>query len=699
MPPSESSQSTVAGNTRSKNPLAAGTLPATWTIYKFADAKSAYTTRRPPFVQQKGELNIENARRIAALADKQGLLPSNIRIAEFRAHEWDKSDFFWTFDLEGTRWIVKAYGGGPQGGVTYRKWLGVEEGFSIKPVAFSMKQAESERKTLPPRGIVPEPHKEAVFDKIRVATSTDTPSEDYNDLNVDEVMTAILSDEPGEIGSAGKNVTEDAMPVQEIIDLTVKPTSIPKRQLGFSKKSGSECRFELQRSKKGKKRQADGSECNNISAENSGNGSKRLRVSEKHKILEQAQGTDDDTDILCLDLSQPRLNSKTTQDVVESMERVSLGPEVLYGDTAGEDHDILVKMPVNNCVQHTNAAPIPVTWWNYSPLKKERDASHLYSATPPPQHPANMGATVAPVSPRPKWLSGRPMGRCRMVAERILADRHRIVRAVGSGCRQCTKNSYECITAPGRKHCAFCTSRGSARNYFCCLATNRPKTSAALDGVEVSIVEDEGSPSSFVDNQYYGSRHFAPPATENENSYHTSYQSVDSAALRSSISQVANVAASVERGLNNIGDNAGRQKAESSGQPQQDLNTPQPAASHQDESPNPVTEHTLSAYKQANTTLQVSLGTDSPFVPIRFRFCMTISSFFDMVLAACDLEDQEHTMTGVEVQYEWLPNMRMMIKQKIPDSFAEMLEIVDHAPCWKQAGGGRCWVEMRVVLR
>ncbi|MCJ1382438.1 hypothetical protein MMC17_005551 [Xylographa soralifera] len=228
----------------------------------------------------------------------------------------------------------------------------------------------------------------------------------------------------------------------------------------------------------------------------------------------------------------------------------------------------------------------------------------------------------------------------------------------------------------------------------------------SFDNIEASIVQDEDLPSIVVDNQSYGSRYFVPEITENEKVYRTSRRIADAATSRPAVPQAANMAASVERGTTITGSNLRRQSAGIFSGQQQEINASHRASSHQDEPPTSVSgpptsppEHTLTTHKQANTTLQVSLATDTSFVPIKLRSCTTISTFFDMVLAACDLEDQEHTIMGAEVRYAWIPNMRMMIKRKIPDSFAEMLEIVDEAPCWKEEGGGRCWVEIRVVLR
>ncbi|MCJ1435740.1 hypothetical protein MMC27_005115 [Xylographa pallens] len=704
MLPTEVIESSVAGNTRSKNPLAAGSLPATWTIYKLSDARTAYTTRRPPFVQGKGQLNIDKARRRVALADRQGRLLENPRTAEFLAHSWDKNDFFWTLDLEGTRWIVKAYGGGPQGGVTYRKWLGVRDGFSEKPVAFSIKQLENRQE------ILPSPVKSSFksfgeeTETIRVMSCVDTTSEGYNDIDVDEFIDAIWSNEADRIEPAADAVSQEARSVMENIDLAQAPRSMPKTQLGFWEISGGETRFELNRSKKAKKRASDClNEDNSMPECLSEQAAKRLCAIHRvngNRTLQQDQEEARPTAFSSLDPSRQDLDITDTHEMVRSMQRASLDPVTSPEDTAIETHQCPIEATEAYDAQGSERTLPPATATSDWEYKQEREVSHLYSVTPPPApFLANASAPIVPPSPRPRWLSGRPMGRCRMVAERILADRNRVVRAAGSGCRQCVDNTYECITAPGRKHCAFCTSRGSARNYFCSLATSGPQAIQPVDRAVAPAVQDDISPPTVLGDRYFGSRHFVPAKARSKNSYPIGSSIVDAAIPRPAIPQAANVAAFVEREWISIGDHAREQRAESSSRQHTELNASQPVISQQNEVPTSMPERALAAHRQANTTLQVSLGTDTSFVPIKLRSCMTISSFFDMVLAACDLEDQEHTVVGVEVQYQWIPNMRMMIKRKIPDSFAEMLEIVDEAPCWKEEGVGRCRVELRVVLR
>ena len=48
----------------------------------------------------------------------------------------------------------------------------------------------------------------------------------------------------------------------------------------------------------------------------------------------------------------------------------------------------------------------------------------------------------------------------------------------------------------------------------------------------------------------------------------------------------------------------------------------------------------------------------------------------------CDLEDQKERIDNVAARFSWLPGEdAMAIKEKIPDIFAEFLEVIDGAPC------------------
>ncbi len=52
------------------------------------------------------------------------------------AREWNELFCFWTLDLGGQRMILKSVGDPSMGGSAYRRWLGVEEKFGKKYIAF-----------------------------------------------------------------------------------------------------------------------------------------------------------------------------------------------------------------------------------------------------------------------------------------------------------------------------------------------------------------------------------------------------------------------------------------------------------------------------------------------------------------------------------------------------------------------------------
>ena len=81
-----------------------------------------------------------------------------------------------------------------------------------------------------------------------------------------------------------------------------------------------------------------------------------------------------------------------------------------------------------------------------------------------------------------------------------------------------------------------------------------------------------------------------------------------------------------------------------------------------------------------------------------------MSTFVTNVLLACDLESQEEDVAGFEIRFDWLHRGEqvLIVKRKVEDSFAELLEVVDEAPCWGDQDGeetGKCMVWVKVVLR
>lgn len=115
----------------------------------------------------------------------------------------------------------------------------------------------------------------------------------------------------------------------------------------------------------------------------------------------------------------------------------------------------------------------------------------------------------------------------------------------------------------------------------------------------------------------------------------------------------------------------------------------------------PLANSTISMYKQTHTTLRVTLRPDTGFVPVKLRSCVTMSTLFATLVAACDLEGQEESVAGVAVRFDWLLDQSaMVIKKKLPDSFVEFLETIDQAPCWPLGvDGGKCCVAVEVFLK
>ncbi|KAL8923473.1 MAG: hypothetical protein Q9208_004601 [Pyrenodesmia sp. 3 TL-2023] len=62
--------------------------------------------------------------------------PDSSSVFYLKAREWDERFFFWTLDLGDQRVIVKSIGAPSLGGAIYRRWLGVDQKFEKKAIAF-----------------------------------------------------------------------------------------------------------------------------------------------------------------------------------------------------------------------------------------------------------------------------------------------------------------------------------------------------------------------------------------------------------------------------------------------------------------------------------------------------------------------------------------------------------------------------------
>lgn len=118
----------------------------------------------------------------------------------------------------------------------------------------------------------------------------------------------------------------------------------------------------------------------------------------------------------------------------------------------------------------------------------------------------------------------------------------------------------------------------------------------------------------------------------------------------------------------------------------------------------------MSAKKQNNTTLWISIPSSTDAVPMKLRSCMTTSSLFHSVFKICGLAEGEHQqqrqqqekVSGLRTTLEWTQSVGgvkkyLMLKRDFEDSFDVFLRIIDALPCWEQEGGC-CSVAIEVVM-
>lgn len=113
-------------------------------VYMLAEARDVYDEERPPFVVcVSRKANRLGARKVVVLANDDGSRPDagEGEKAEIVRRAYEVTTAFWTLDLDGARFIVRAKGAGlspkVKGGAAYRIWLGPVAGFGERAVAFS----------------------------------------------------------------------------------------------------------------------------------------------------------------------------------------------------------------------------------------------------------------------------------------------------------------------------------------------------------------------------------------------------------------------------------------------------------------------------------------------------------------------------------------------------------------------------------
>lgn len=115
----------------------------------------------------------------------------------------------------------------------------------------------------------------------------------------------------------------------------------------------------------------------------------------------------------------------------------------------------------------------------------------------------------------------------------------------------------------------------------------------------------------------------------------------------------------------------------------------------------PAEPFALASHKLARTTLRIADPTSNTYTPLKLRSCATMSALFDKVLDICGLTTQKEGVEALKLTFEWLDEAdeerNMLLKDRYEDSFEFMLEMVDEAPCWGEAG--KCTVGVEVVMK
>ncbi|MCJ1358240.1 MAG: hypothetical protein MMC33_008239 [Icmadophila ericetorum] len=106
----------------------------------------------------------------------------------------------------------------------------------------------------------------------------------------------------------------------------------------------------------------------------------------------------------------------------------------------------------------------------------------------------------------------------------------------------------------------------------------------------------------------------------------------------------------------------------------------------------------LSTCQIQNTKLCVSLDSSAGIVPLRLSSSTTTATFFENVTKALGCE--ERSLEALQVGFDWLPEMELVIRKDLADTFEEMPEIIGEATCWEGQGGkggetGKCVVRVR----
>ncbi|KAL9066558.1 MAG: hypothetical protein Q9161_007459 [Pseudevernia consocians] len=112
--------------------------------------------------------------------------------------------------------------------------------------------------------------------------------------------------------------------------------------------------------------------------------------------------------------------------------------------------------------------------------------------------------------------------------------------------------------------------------------------------------------------------------------------------------------------------------------------------------------HTLSPYKQAQTTLRIALVPyPQQSAKHRLRSCMTMATFFSTVIGISGYKGDKDRIFGITATFDCKPDddadKSMVVREEWQDSFDVFLETVDGAESWTEEGG-KCGVAVSLLL-
>lgn len=102
-----------------------------------------------------------------------------------------------------------------------------------------------------------------------------------------------------------------------------------------------------------------------------------------------------------------------------------------------------------------------------------------------------------------------------------------------------------------------------------------------------------------------------------------------------------------------------------------------------------------------HTTFHIALSSNTfGAVPVKLSSSPTIALFYASIAASWNISEAE--IEAISVQFGWLPGTEaLVVKREVPDSYGELLEMVEEAPCWADGWMGRrkCSVKVMVHMK